>query len=71
MGNSIAASLALLAISVPSMSRAQALAKPDLLLRESVKGMPKGEMQEIRVLTANLRPGDKTAFHTHRSPVTV
>ena len=33
--------------------------------------MPKGEKQEVRVMTASLKPGDKTPFHTHRSPVTV
>ena len=48
-----------------------AKAKPNLVLQESVTGMPKGEKQELRVLTADFKPGDKTAFHTHRSPVTV
>lgn len=33
--------------------------------------MPKGERQEVRVLTATFKPGDKTLFHTHRFPVTV
>jgi quercetin dioxygenase-like cupin family protein len=33
--------------------------------------MPKGERQEVRVLTASFQPGDKTMFHTHRFPVTV
>jgi quercetin dioxygenase-like cupin family protein len=33
--------------------------------------MPKGERQEVRVLTASVKPGDKTVFHTHRFPVTV
>jgi len=32
--------------------------------------MPRGEKQEIRVLTATLKPGEKTPFHTHRFPVT-
>ena len=40
-------------------------------LRESVSGMPRGERQEVRVLTATFKPGDKTVFHTHRFPVTV
>jgi quercetin dioxygenase-like cupin family protein len=47
------------------------MAAPQLLLRESVAGMPRSEVQEVRVLTATFRPGDKTVFHTHRSPVTV
>ena len=33
--------------------------------------MPKSDTQEVRVLTASFKPGDKTMFHTHRSPVTV
>ena len=33
--------------------------------------MPKGERQEVRVLTASFQPRDKTMFHTHRFPVTV
>jgi len=49
----------------------QGVVKPQLLLSEIVQGMPKGEKQEIRVLTANFRPRDKTLFHTHHFPVTV
>jgi quercetin dioxygenase-like cupin family protein len=33
--------------------------------------MPRGEKQEVRVLTASFKPGDRTGFHPHRSPVTV
>jgi len=33
--------------------------------------MPKGNKQEVRVLIANFKPGDKTPFHTHRFPVTL
>ena len=36
-----------------------------------VQGMPNGDKQEIRVLTASFQPGDRTLFHTHRFPVTV
>jgi quercetin dioxygenase-like cupin family protein len=50
---------------------AQEVARPHLLLNELASGMPKGEKQQIRVLTATLKPGDKTVFHTHRFPVTV
>ena len=60
-----------LVISLPSMAQDRAVAKPDLLVREIVQGMPKGERQEVRVLTATLKPGDKTPFHTHRFPVSV
>ena len=47
------------------------LARPHMVLREAVQGMPRGETQEVRVLTATFQPGDRTVFHTHRSPVTV
>ncbi len=73
MRNSMGISLALVAlvISLPSMAQEQTTAKPQLLLREIVQGMPKDERQEVQVLTATLKPGDKTPFHTHRFPVTV
>jgi quercetin dioxygenase-like cupin family protein len=48
-----------------------ATAKPNLVHREIVSGMPRGERQEVRVITATFKPGDKTVFHTHRFPVTV
>jgi quercetin dioxygenase-like cupin family protein len=73
MRNSMSISLALVAlvISLPSMAQEQSTAKPPPpLLREIVQGMPKGERQEVRVLVATLKPGDKTPFHTHRFPVT-
>ena len=47
------------------------LAAPILVLKETVALMPRSESQEVRVLTASFKPGDKTVFHTHRSPVTV
>ncbi len=74
MRNSMGISLALVAlvISLPSMAQGQSTAKPPPpLLREIVQGMPKGERQEVRVLSATVKPGDKTPFHTHRFPVTV
>jgi quercetin dioxygenase-like cupin family protein len=66
--------LALMALvfSSASMAQEQSTAKPPPpLLREIVQGMPKGEKQEVRVLTATLKPGEKTPFHTHRFPVTI
>jgi quercetin dioxygenase-like cupin family protein len=63
--------LATLLFSLPSMAQAQGAARPEMILKEVVSGMPKGERQEVRVLTASFKPGDKTAFHTHRFPVTV
>ncbi len=73
MRNSISISLALVAlvISLPSSAQQQSTAKPPPpILREIVQGMPKGERQEVRVLVATVKPGDKTPFHTHRFPVT-
>jgi quercetin dioxygenase-like cupin family protein len=45
--------------------------KPQLILSEMVQGMPKGEKQEVRVLSASFQPGERTLFHMHRYPVTV
>jgi quercetin dioxygenase-like cupin family protein len=62
---------AALLISLVAMAQEQGVIKPQLLLSEIINGMPKGEKQEVRVLTASFKPGDKTMFHTHRFPVTV
>ena len=62
---------AALLIGLPSIAQAQGTARPDMILKEVVSGMPKGERQEVRVLTASFKPGDRTVFHTHRFPVTV
>ena len=74
MRNPMIVSVVFAALSVGSTSIAQqqGMARPDPpLVREIVQGMPRGEKQEVRVLTATLKPGDKTPFHTHRFPVTV
>ncbi len=55
----------------PAAAHQEGLARPQLLLREKVSGMPQGEGQEISVITAEFKPGEKTVFHTHRFPVTV
>ena len=62
---------AVLLISLVAMAQEQGVIKPQLLLSEIINGMPKGDKQEVRVLTASFKPGDKTMFHTHRFPVTV
>ena len=62
---------ALLAAAAPAPAQEAGLARPHLLLKETVAGMPRGERQEVQVLTASFRPGDRTVFHTHRHPVTV
>ncbi len=62
----VAASL----VTGPALAQ-ESLAKPDLLLRDVLGGMPRGDKQEVRVLSATLNPGDRTPHHTHRFPVTV
>src|SRR6266571_8629958 len=62
---------AVLLVRSPAMAQEQSVVKPQLLLSEIVQGMPKGDRQEVRVLMASFKPGDKTMFHTHRFPVTV
>ena len=46
-------------------------ARPETRLQQVVTGMPRGERQEIQLLTATIAPGQSTPFHTHRFPVTV
>jgi quercetin dioxygenase-like cupin family protein len=62
---------AVLLISLVAMAQEQGVIKPQLLLSEIIQGMPKGEKQQVRVLTASFKPGDTTLLHTHRFPVTV
>lgn len=63
--------LALWSASSVVMAQAEGIAKPEMLLQEVVRGMPKTESQEVRVLTASFKPGDRTTFHTHQFPVAV
>jgi quercetin dioxygenase-like cupin family protein len=66
------AGLALMAmVHAPAHSQENGLAKPNLVLRQIVEGLPKSDVQEVRVLTATFKPGDKTIYHTHRFPVAV
>ena len=55
----------------PASAQESGVVKPNLLQQQIIEGMPKREKQEVRVLTATFKPGDKTVFHTHRFPVTV
>jgi quercetin dioxygenase-like cupin family protein len=43
---------------------------PTPVLDTEVAGMPSAPLQEIRVLTAEVGPGQVTVHHTHRFPVT-
>ncbi|UPK05371.1 cupin domain-containing protein [Bradyrhizobium sp. 170] len=47
------------------------IAKPNMVLQQVVEGLPTDDKQTVRVMTATLKPGDKTVYHTHRFPVTV
>jgi quercetin dioxygenase-like cupin family protein len=47
------------------------LARPHQVLSQVVEQMPRGARQQVMVLTATFQPGERTVFHTHRSPVTV
>ena len=46
-------------------------AKPILLHRELLQGMPTGSLQEVRVVCGVLQPGVTTGYHTHRFPLAV
>lgn len=64
-------SVALASALICQSGLAQEPARPHLVLREIVQGMPKGERQEVQVFTATIAPGQSTVFHTHAFPVTV
>lgn len=67
----LACALAASLLAGPAVAQESAVAKPDLLMRGVIAGMPRGDKQEVRVMTATLNPGDRTPTHTHRFPVTV
>ena len=48
---------AVLLISSIAIAQERGVVKPQLLLSEIVQGMPKGERQDVRVLTASFQPG--------------
>lgn len=56
---------------VPPAMAQEGLAKPNPVFQQIVTGMPRSAKQEVRVMTASFKPGDRTVFHSHRSPVTV
>jgi len=71
MQRSIRLGVMMLAMTAGHAAVAQAPARPGMVLREAVGGMPRGEVQDIHVMTAVIQPGQSTVFHTHRFPVTV
>jgi len=62
---------AALTVGVTRSAKDSGMAKLTPLHRETVKGMPVVQDQEIRVLVADLLPGEVTPYHSHRHPVTV
>lgn len=62
---------AALTVGVTRSAQDSGMAKLTPLHRETVRGMPVLQDQEIRVLVAALLPGDVTPYHSHRHPVTV
>src|SRR6476469_4768810 len=58
-------------VASPATGQQPGTARPQQVLAQEVTGMPTAPTQEVRVLTATFQPGDRTVFHTHRSPVTV
>ena len=67
----LGAALGAAVIGLSGPAAAQEQARPNVILRETVEGMPRGERQEVQVLAATIPVGGSTAFHTHRFPVTV
>ena len=51
-------------VSLAAMAQEPGVVKPQLLLSEIVQGMPKGDRQEVRVLTVIFQPRDKTRVMT-------
>lgn len=58
-------------VGVTRSAQDSGMAKLTVLHRESLSNLPRTDAQEIRVLFANLLPGDVTPRHWHRFPVTV
>lgn len=66
-----ASALFVILASFTAMAQDKHIIKPQTVISEIVEGMPKGEKQQVRVLSATFQPRDQTLFHTHRFPVTV
>jgi quercetin dioxygenase-like cupin family protein len=61
---------AMLFVALPFMASAQTTPIRETILQQVIPGMPMGKSQEVRVITATFKPGDKTILHTHQFPVT-
>ncbi|PWB60688.1 MAG: hypothetical protein C3F17_14105 [Bradyrhizobiaceae bacterium] len=59
------------AIMGPASAEGTGFAKPNMVLHQPVDGLPTAARQDVRVMTAVFKPGDRTITHTHPFPVTV
>jgi quercetin dioxygenase-like cupin family protein len=57
--------------SITALAQQPGITKPNLVLEEVIKGMPRDEQQSVRIMTATFKPEDQTVRHTHRFPVAV
>lgn len=71
MWNARVFGLALAALGSGPAMAAPEPARPVTVLKQVVEAMPRGDRQEVQVLTASFTPGQSTVFHKHRFPVTV
>ena len=62
--------ISLVAFCTPALADG-GLAKPNLVLKQIVEGLPGDAKSEVKILTATFKPGDKTVSHTHDFPVSV
>jgi quercetin dioxygenase-like cupin family protein len=56
---------------VSTMALADAPNKPVQVMQAEVKGMPTDAVQDIKVMSATMKPGEKSVRHTHNFPVTL
>jgi quercetin dioxygenase-like cupin family protein len=60
----------LIVLATPAASQ-EGTAKAEPILKELSKEFPKGDELEARVMTATLKPGMSSPWHTHAAPVIV
>jgi quercetin dioxygenase-like cupin family protein len=56
---------------VSTLTFAQAPNKPVQVFQADVNGMPTDAVQNIKVMSATMQPGEKSVRHTHNFPVTL
>ena len=54
-----------------TVSQAEAPNKPVQIFNTVLNGMPTDAQQELRVMMATMKPGEKSVNHTHNFPVTL